>query len=420
MDHPTPEKEHTAAITTRLIRELSARSSLTFQELVQAAEGAYPSDVLGALRAMKENKQAFLLSSGAWSEREQLGENDVAISSKTRRPIHQPSDGLPEPHPLDFDWRFTSKTLVDLGKYISASDSEQVAILGAPTLYKHLTDAGIKAHLFDRNPDIVQYLKKAGYSSVTECDLLKFSEFPTQFQWAIADPPWYIEHYHAFLNAGRKLLAREGKLLLSVMPRLTRPSARRDRLKIVDMAAKVGFDLIEVKPAALHYSSPPFEIEALRAEGITLEDWRSGDIFCFALRCHELEEAGPHQPTDEDSWRAFRLGTTIVKIKEERRPESEPFDYNSISPTGSLRLRSVSRRSPVRSKINLWTSRNIALAVSKPIALSEALEKIQRGELSNRTLASMANEFHLSPEEIDKLREVLELLLKDAGLTWNV
>jgi Probable N6-adenine methyltransferase len=419
VDHPTPEPDYTAALKLRLTRELAERGPLGFQELVEDAEGAYPSDVLSALRALQEDGQAFLLPSAKWSKTESSSQPVVHRSSNTRQTRAASSDGLPEPHPVDFDWRFTTKTLADLGKYINASELENVAVLGAPTLYRYLRDSGINAHLFDKNPYIVRHFKATGYSTVTQSDLFKFSDFSAQFQWAIADPPWYIEHYYAFLKAGSKLLAKEGKLLLSVLPRLTRLSAPRDRLNIIELAGKFGFDLTEVRPAALRYASPPFEIEALHAEGLALDDWRTGDIFCFTLRCHPLQEPEPHKPTDEDNWHVFQLGTTIVKIKDEQRLESEAFDYRPVSPTGSVRLRSVSRRSPVRSKINLWTSRNIALAVSKPGALSEALEKLRNGHPLNRTLASTAYEYQLNSDEVNKLQEVLELLSKDAGLIWS-
>jgi hypothetical protein len=419
VEHPVPEPEYSAALKLRLMRELAARSPRTLQELVQAAEGAYPSDVLSALQAMQQDNEAFLLSSGAWSERDRSVDAVVDKLTDEEQPKHDLSDGLPEPHPLDFDWRFTPKTLCDIRRYLDLTDVDQVAVLGAPTLYKYLADSGSKVQLFDKNPSVIQHFTEAGYSSVRECDLFRFSTFQTQFQWAVADPPWYIEHYHAFLKASRKLLAREGKLLLSVLPRLTRPTAPKDRLNIVEVAARLGFDLIEVKPGALHYASPPFEIEALRAEGIALDDWRSGDIFCFAMRCHQLDDAPSHKSAGDDNWHSFQLGTTVVKIKHEQRPESEPFGFRPVSPAGGFRLRSVSRRSPVRSTINLWTSRNIALAVSNPVVLSKALEKLGRGEPAVRTLGSTAYEYQLSSEEVNKLQEVLELLLKDAGVTWN-
>jgi Probable N6-adenine methyltransferase len=419
VDHPTLEPDYTAALKVRLTRELAEKGQLGFQELVEAAEGAYPSDVLSALHALQKDEQAFLLPSAKWSKTNSPSPAIVPGPSNTQLTSTASSDGLPEPHPVDFDWRFTNRTLADLGKYIKASELERVAVLGAPTLYRYLTDSGINAQLFDRNPYIVKHFKAAGYSTVTESDLFEFSHFSAEFQWAIADPPWYIEHYYAFLRASSKLLAKEGKLLLSVLPRLTRPSAPRDRLNIIEQAAKFGFDLVEVRPAALHYVSPPFEIEALHAEDLALDDWRTGDIFCFTLRSHPLQEPEPHKPTAEDNWQVFQLGTTIVKIKDEQRLESEAFDYRPVSPTGSVRLRSVSRRSPVRSKINLWTSRNIALTVSKPVALSEALEKLRNGHPLSRTLASTAYEYQLNTDEVHKLKDVLELLSKDAGLQWS-
>jgi hypothetical protein len=406
-----------AATRVRLISELVAKGPLTFQELVRCAEGAYPSDVQAVLHAMRDDAQAFLLPSGRWSDRDRPLENAATEPPRKLGDGGQVLVDLPEPHPLDFDWRFTPETQISLVEYIKASNQEPVAILGAPTLYKYLADTGVKAQLFDKNPSIIQHLRQAGYSSVTECDLFNFSAPPTQFSWAVADPPWYIEHYIAFLRASRDLLAEGGKLLLSVLPRLTRPSAPMDRLGIIEAATEAGFDLIEVKPAALHYASPPFEIEALRSEGLIVGDWRFGDIFCFILS-RQFCKAENHEAA-EDDWQGFRLGTTIVKIKRELRREGELFDYRPVSQTGSVRLRSVSRRSPARPAINLWTSRNIALTVFKPAALARALEGIQRGESPSRILAGTAREYKLNDLEVEKLQEVLELLSMDAGVVWD-
>ena len=383
------------------------------------AEGAYPSDVLFSLRSLEKDGQVSRLASGRWSRRNESSSQIAQLHSDSPTATVGPSGGLPEPHPIDFDWRFTDATLSDLERYIHAAPSDRVAVLGAPTLFRSLTRSGVSAHLFDKNPHIVKHFTSAGNSSVTQCDLFKFSGFPTRFHWAIADPPWYIEHYCAFIEASSKLLEVEGKLLLSVLPRLTRPSAPLDRVKIIEMAAQSGFDLIEVRPGALHYISPPFEIEALHSEEIAVDDWRSGDMFCFILRFHQLQQTATHAPSEEDTWQAFQLGTTIVKIKDEQRHESEPFDYRPASPTGSVRLRSVSRRSPVRSKINLWSSRNIALTVSKPVALVQALDKLRNGHSLNQTLASTAYEYQLTDSEIHKLKEVLGLLSNDAGMGWS-
>jgi hypothetical protein len=419
VDHPTPEPDYTRAITLRLIRELSERGPLTFQDLVRAAEGAYPSDVLFTLHSLEKDGQISRLTFDRWSKGDAVSNDNAQAPSAPISSSLGQIDGLPEPHPVDFDWRFTDATLSDLEGYIHASSAARVAVLGAPTLFQRLSRSGVSVHLFDKNPQIVEHFRAVGNSSVSHCDLFKFSGFPSRFQWAIADPPWYLEHYCAFIAASSKILEVEGKLLLSVLPRLTRPSAPRDRLNIVEMAAKVGFDLIEVRPGALHYESPPFEVEALNAEKLALDDWRSGDIFCFSLRSRPLTQTDTQKPAEDDTWLAFQLGTTIVKIKDEQRQESEQFDYGPVSPSGSIRLRSVSRRSPVRSKINLWSSRNVALTVSKPVALVESLEKLRTGHSLKLTLATTAYEYQLSSREVDKLREVLELLSKDAGVAWS-
>jgi hypothetical protein len=333
--------------------------------------------------------------------------------------MSEPSDDLPEPHPIDFDWRFTAATISDLGQRISSSGGESVAVLGAPTLYKFLIDSGTDAWLFDKNPHIVAHLRATGYDSLTECDILKFSAGHPRFHWAVADPPWYIEHYEAFLTAGRKLLLPEGKLLLSVLPRLTRPAASMDRFHILEMATRLGFDLIEVNPAALHYVSPPFEIEALRAEGLSITDWRTGDLFSFLTRSYKLHTDKPNRSEAGEAWQSVQLGKTTVKIKREQLTEAEKFDYQPASASGSIRLRSVSRRSPARSRINLWTSRNVALRISKPVMVAEALGKIASGLSISATLASMAYEYQLSEPEMTKLRELFQLLMQDAELKWN-
>lgn len=84
-----------------------------------------------------------------------------------------------------------------------------------------------------------------------------------------------------------------------------------------------------------------------------------------------------------------------------------------------MRFRSVSRRSPARSTINLWTSRNIALGLSKPIVLDEALQRIGNRESLRDALATITYEYQLNELETAKLYQLLELLFRDAGLPWN-
>jgi len=49
-----------------------------------------------------------------------------------------PELAVPEPHPLDYDWRFTASCLSAIDKVVSRLGGESIATLGAPTLYLHL------------------------------------------------------------------------------------------------------------------------------------------------------------------------------------------------------------------------------------------------------------------------------------------
>lgn len=51
--------------------------------------------------------------------------------------------------------------------------------------------------------------------------------------------------------------------------------------------------------------------------------------------------------------------------------------------------------------------------------LAEALERIAKGESTATAVASIVYEYQLSQAETEKLRDILQLLIQDAGLIWN-
>lgn len=412
-DNPIPGAEYQSELMARLLRELQ-KGPLEFAKIVKDAEGAYPLEVMSALRLLEAEEKVSFSESGLWEFDHRLNVTPTITPPNIETtPV---SEHFPEPHPLDFDWRFTEETLLSLRTILRFARLEPMVILGAPTLYKYLADSGANAWLYDKNPSVIRYLQTEGYDSITECDLLEYEESSKQFQWVFADPPWYVDYYEAFLRAARGLLIPGGHLLLSMLPRLTRPLASSQRLHIIQHAAALGFDLIEVNPGALKYESPPFELEALRAEGIAIENWRSGDLFSFVLRSHDLEPDSPAEKGVSDTWITIELGKTTIRIKNDDESPSEQFTYAPVSESGDSRLHSVSRRSPSRSRINLWTSRNVALVVSGRGPLVDALLRVKEGESTVEVLADLCDKYKLAKLEVRKLREVLDLLMVDAGL----
>ena len=415
-DHPNLEDLYRKDLILTLSRELR-KGTRDFDRLVRSAEGAYPSDVLAVLKYLGADGGIGQTVSENWQCRAEASPAGRIVCAE-RVPMRGDVVRFPEPHPLDFDWRFTASTLDVLCRHLELDSRPCVAVLGAPTLYKHLIDAAVNATLFDKNTQVVATLREQGYRSATECDLFDFRMNDPCFDCVIADPPWYLEHYRAFLQATYAMLVPGGTLLMSVLPRLTRPSASSDRQEIVNVAARLGLDLVQVSAGALRYESPPFEAEALRADNLTVGQWRRGDLYSFVRRPtrQRKRKRHPKKPSDQEAWACVPYSGMTIKIKLGNADASEPFEFKAASLTGELRLRSVSRRSPVRSRINFWTSRNLALTITKPEMTVQVLNKLARGESAQDVLPLVAYEYQLSETELNRLHGLVELLDSEARL----
>src|SRR5215212_4991845 len=207
-DHPKLEENYRYELKNVLLSKLS-HGPMSLESLVSDAEGAYPTDVISVLRMLSANGRVSE-TDGLWCLKDEV----IPTQVKSINPASTsgPLEGLPEPHPLDFDWRFTSTTLPFLRKLINATNRESVAVLGAPSLYKHLADSGLDVWFFDKNSRIVEHLRKSGYSHLNEVDLMTPLPFSRHFHWVMADAPWYPEHYEGFMRAATQLMVPGGKL----------------------------------------------------------------------------------------------------------------------------------------------------------------------------------------------------------------
>jgi hypothetical protein len=122
----------------------------------------------------------------------------------------------------------------------------------------------------------------------------------------------------------------------------------------------------------------------------------------------------PEYLEEEQLWRTFTVGRTIVKVKWDGAHLAESFGFGNVSEMNDIRLRSVSRRSPLRSKINLWTSRNIALRVSRPDLTCAALQLLAEGHRSYDVAKTLKEVEHLSLAEFERLQDLLAILVKES------
>ena len=140
--------------------------------------------------------------------------------------------GLPIPHPLDFDWRFTRGTAGVLLERLDAlsRSASPVALLGTPSVYVLAETRGLahKFILLDQNDSLAN--REACSPSgglVYCCDLLDGVPSLPLVHTVLADPPWYVDDVRGFLRAASQITASGATILLSFGPDGMRPGDRR-------------------------------------------------------------------------------------------------------------------------------------------------------------------------------------------------
>jgi hypothetical protein len=119
------------------VRDALARGSQPFSAVLRALPGVYPTEALVSLRR--------LVGQGGFP-RGRLAEIERELSGTDRAEGAGPTDWLPLPHPLDFEWRFsadTSSTLLAHACDLAGRDAP-VALIGTPGLCAHLIDMAAK------------------------------------------------------------------------------------------------------------------------------------------------------------------------------------------------------------------------------------------------------------------------------------
>jgi len=411
---------------------LFGEKSFNFQEIISLAGGAYPTDVREVLHDLLSKKKLyqdglsyFLKScfSQQSVETEPVREKppkktDIKQVISKQMPAEP---GFADPHPADYDWRYTRLSLVELTRRLKPfiDRNAKIALFGAPTLFPRLFRLGAHVALFDNSPSLLKDLQSMGFEKglIHHNLFCQFSDIPSKCDIVIADPPWYPSFHHAFILRSTELLQKQGMLLISVPAWLTRPSVIKDRADIVTFAIQAGFDLCEVSPNSLTYESPIFEQIALATQGIFCDNWRAGDLFVFRKVGEPLSNLKVAYPKDEPKWDEYRFNRLKVKLRQRTIINKNKLGIRPLSDKGSY-LGTVSRRSPLRSCIDLWTSDNVAYSVDRIDVVKLALDKLIGGESPNDIAAVIKEREGLSNTETIALRKLLEEI-KDASESRN-
>src|SRR6267142_1036386 len=392
----------------QLLDALTEHGSLTLDELLIHGGGAFPTDVVSCLKAMCSSN--LIVFDGSRYRR-------IAAVAAEGRGQEEPrilAASLPEAHPLDFDWRFAATGRENLISEIcrhTTADSK-LALLGTPTIFQDLAKLRPHTYLFDRNPALSAVFSLSHLENfIVKCDLRNSLKIDlNDFDFVLADPPWYPDYYEAFIDRAKELLRSDGILFVSVLPWLTRPGASVDRTFLVQHGFDRGFDIIAAIAGILHYESPRCEKAALETAGIKVSSWRRGDLFVFR-NVGELTPEPRKSDIDDSSWHRFVLGTVQVLVIE--RTGIGEVQFSPVAADGPV-LPSVSRRSSLRRQIHIWTSGNLAYSTTRPEVVRYSLERLQVGQPLSEVLAGTEGQFQLTDAEVGRLGTLLGELIPSA------
>jgi hypothetical protein len=311
------------------------------------------------------------------------------IGSSARRPCHADpertsSNSLVVPHPLDFDWRFSERALRRLEEETRLADPSRLICLGAPSLFWYAREKTPRTvQLLDANAGSLRTdsVSTAPMEQV-QLDLLR-DELPSIRAGAIvADPPWYSEHLRAFTWAARDLCDVGGRIWISVPGVGTRPGVEGEHVDLVTWATGLGLRLVQRLRGALPYLTPPFERNALRAEGIECipAQWRRGDLLVFKVVGANVRTRPFACALEIAEWEEVRLQQIRLRFRVRKIPEADgPVDPRPHSLVPGDVLPSVSRRDSRRAGAQIWTSGNRVFGCKDPRVACEIARGISQG-----------------------------------------
>jgi len=390
----------------RWVLHAIASGANTFNQLVKALPSVDPIVVFSALQRLNACSS---LSQNALEQMTNSVKRTFARSLYARYQI-----GLPLPHPLDFDWRFTDATVEYLLKSCKelTAFNDTIVLLGTPSLFR----AGLTLSwqrsmiLLEANATMTNSLNSSvSRSQVVQSDLLK-DEIQMQSASAVMmDPPWYPEHIQSFLWSACQFSHLGGHIFVSLPPIGTRPGIEREWKDTLTWANRLGLELVRREELSLSYLTPVFERNAFKVAGIPAveRDWRRGDLAIFS-RKNLTQIPRPKVSRQEDVWAEVNLLGVRIRVRPWSGSEFENPKLLPILP-GDV-LTTVSRRDPRRQLADIWTSGNRIFICRGLSILWQVLQAISTGDQPH-DLVEVFLKRSLHPSEAALISETTEQIL---------
>ena len=278
-----------------------------------------------------------------------------------------------EPHPLDYEWRFTAETISGIWQAVQPKNGKCM-LFGVPSFCEAHAWPVESPILVDRNP-IHRTQNACEFICHDLCDGVPLPRQP-RIGAVFMDSPWYLEHLITWLVRALEVVAEDGSVWFSLWPELTRPGANVEREQLFELLAGQG--RYHVFEGALEYEPMLFERLAFLERGIDLSRaWRRGDLVHLKLKRQRSSLVAPELKSSEH-WVRFNLGVRQLAVRETGNSEL-PRLYPVGAPP-AWHLRSVSRRDESRKAVDIWSSSNFVAQADGESHFIDAIESWAKGE----------------------------------------
>lgn len=266
----------------------------------------------------------------------------------------------PDPHPLDFDWRFTAETTNKLLRKIS--DKNNILLVGTPTLAYELQLTNSNYTLVDR-----QYVP--GVKNQVNLDISICLPLTQKYDAIIIDSPWYEEDFFRWVSWSSSCITADGVIYSSLWPIETRTSSRMERTRIFNWLKK--WSKYSIEGGYLSYQQPKYELIAkqVNSDFDNEKKWSKGDMLAI-YPYKKVEIAIPLERAK--TWVRYTIGTLQLAVRIDDI-QNEP-KVTTIESAQDWIWPHISKRAKDRDEIGLWSSRNFVAKLDGSTGFINILE----------------------------------------------
>lgn len=356
--------EYRAMVKSRVTK--LARRLVPDAELYKRSLGAFPTVVRESLDALP------------WRADSSAEPSSPPVAAR------MPEDGTTwaddEFDPVEAQWYFDMPSVQRL---LSSVHGRSMLGLGVPSLGRQAARLMNEVRILDRSKVLER--NSLGLTEVPQAEGLEVIEWDLdakpyldapEVDVVVMDPPWYLEHYRAWLHTAVEACRIDGTIAVVLPQILTNRSSVVDRRQLLEILRSIG--QVSLKSAMLSYVTPSFERAVLDTRGIGhLGRWRQADL--ALVRLHNKQLPYDFESVHDIEWKYREVHGRIVRswgesVREHGAPVIQPGD----AATG-YRLTSVSRFYLRASGINLITSQGGAAVVTRWGRLPRILDLLRDG-----------------------------------------